>query len=109
MKYQICIENKQAEEQLDPKVNDRSGIGVHYMDKYIKPMNVTLDEGPAVSCKRRGLKVTLKVGDRKGEGIMRRLELGPDPIAMLRAALQEAAKAAEVELSFEDGAIFVTV
>ena len=38
---------------------------------------------------------------------MRRLEVSPDPVVMLEAALQEAAKAAGVELSVEDGAIFI--
>ena len=38
---------------------------------------------------------------------MRRLDVGPDPVAMLDAALREAAKAAGVKLSVEDGAVFV--
>ncbi|MEI9973274.1 MAG: hypothetical protein WDO73_15255 [Ignavibacteriota bacterium] len=39
---------------------------------------------------------------------MRRLAIGPDPVVMLDSALQEAAKAAGVELSVEDGAVFVS-
>jgi hypothetical protein len=39
---------------------------------------------------------------------MRRLAIGPDPVVMLDAALQEAAVAAGVELSVEDGAVFVS-
>ena len=38
---------------------------------------------------------------------MRRLEVGPDPVAMLRAALQEAAQAAGIELIVESDAIFI--
>lgn len=38
---------------------------------------------------------------------MRRLDISPDPVAMLDAALQEAARAAGIELSVEDGAVFV--
>jgi NAD(P)-dependent dehydrogenase (short-subunit alcohol dehydrogenase family) len=45
-----------------------------------------------VKCKRRGLKITLTVGAKKGEGLMRRLDVSPDPVAMLDAALQEAAQ-----------------
>jgi len=60
-----------------------------------------------VKCKRRGLKITLTVGAKKGEGLMRRLRVGPDPVAMLDAALQEAAKSAEVSLSFENGTICI--
>jgi len=88
---------------------DKSGIGVHYMDAYLKPMNVKLPDGTPVRCKRRGLKVMLTVGAKKGEGLMRRLAVGPDPVAMLQAALQEAAQSAGVELTVEDGAIFVSV
>ena len=58
--------------------------------------------------KVRGLKVTLQVGTKKGEGLMRRLEVSKDPTVMLPAALKEAAKNAGVELSVEDGAVYVT-
>jgi hypothetical protein len=40
---------------------------------------------------------------------MRRLDLGADPIVMLAAALQEAATAAGIELTVEDGAIYIAV
>jgi hypothetical protein len=70
-------------------------------------MNVTLEDGTKVKCKRRGLKISLAVGDKKGDGLMRRLEVSRDPVVMLDAALQEAAKAAEVALSVENGVIFV--
>jgi hypothetical protein len=88
--------------------DDKSGIGVHYVDGYLKPMNAKLEDGTAVKAKRRGLKVTLTVGAKKGDGLMRRLDVSPDPAVMLDAALQEAAKAAGVELTIENGAIYVT-
>ena len=88
--------------------DDKSGIGVHYIDAYLKPMNAKLPDGTAVKAKRRGLKITLQVGTKKGDGIMRRLEVSKDPVVMLPAALQEAAKNAGVELAIEDGAIYVT-
>jgi hypothetical protein len=72
-------------------------------------MNAKLPDGTAVKCKRRGLKVTLTLGTKKGEGLMRRLELGPDPVVMLEAALKEAAKGAGVALSIEEGAIYLDV
>jgi hypothetical protein len=40
---------------------------------------------------------------------MRRIDVSGDPVVMLAAALQEAAKSAGIELTVEDGAIFVTV
>lgn len=101
----ICDEDTKAEEKLPPKFADNSGIGAHYVDAYIKPMNVTLEDGRKVSCKRRGLKLTLAVGDKTGTGLMRRLDVSPDPKVMLQSALAEAAQAAEVKLVVGDGAI----
>ena len=40
---------------------------------------------------------------------MRRLAVGPDPVVMLDAALQEAARTAGIVLTVEDGAIFIEV
>jgi hypothetical protein len=108
MKTKLCDVNAAAEQKLPKFTDDKSGIGVHYVDAYLKPMNVQLADGTAVKCKRRGLKVTLQVGTKKGDGLMRRLDVSPDPVVMLQAALREAATNAGVELSVEDGAIYVT-
>ena len=108
MKTKLCDVNPAAATRLPPLAEAKSGIGVHYIDAFLKPMNTKLADGTAVKCKRRGLKITLTVGAKKGEGLMRRLDIGPDPVVMLDAALQEAAKAAGVELSVEDGAVFVS-
>ncbi len=109
MKTKLCDVNAGALEKLPHLTDDKSGIGVHYVDAYLKPMNVQLADGTFVKCKRRGLKIALQAGTKKGEGLMRRLAIGADPIVMLDAALQEAAKAAGVELTVEDGAIFITL
>lgn len=109
MKVKLCDVNATAAEKLPPTTDDKSGIGVHYIDAYIKPMNVKLEDGTAVRCKRRGLKITLSAGPKKGEGLMRRLDVSRDPVVMLDAALQEAAKAAGIELAVENGSIFVTI
>lgn len=109
MKTKLCDVNAEAVNKLPQHTDDKSGIGVHYIDAYIKPMNVKLEDGTAVRCKRRGLKITLSAGTKKGEGLMRRLAVSTDPVVMLDAALQEAAKAAGVELTVENGAIFVSL
>jgi len=72
-------------------------------------MNATLEDGTKVSCKRRGLKIVLSVGSRKGEGLLRRIDAGPDPVSMLDAAIQEAARAAGVRLVVDKGAILIEV
>ena len=107
MRQRVCEINPVAATKLPQHTDDKSGIGVHYVDAYLKPMNAKLEDGPPVKCKRRGLKIALAVGTRKGEGLMRRLEVSSDPLVMLDAALQEAAKGAGVELSIEDGAVFI--
>ena len=103
----ICDINPAAKEKLPPVFNDKSGIGVHYTDAFIKPMNKTLEDGTRISCKRKGLKISLVVGTKKGEGLMRRLDVSKDPVVMLNAAMQDAAKAAGVELKITDTEIFV--
>lgn len=94
----LCDIATAATDKLPPGFTDKSGIGVHYIDAFLKPMNAALPDGTRVACKRRGLKVNLTVGTKKGFGLMRRLDVSPDPVVMLRACLQEAAKAAGVGL-----------
>jgi hypothetical protein len=103
----LCSIDLSAKDKLPPAFQDKSGIGVHYIDAFIKPMNTQLADGTRVSCKRKGLKITLVVGPKKGEGLMRRLDVSRDPVVMLNAALQEAAKAAGVELQITDTEILV--
>lgn len=109
MKVKLCDVNPAALDKLPAHTDDKSGIGVHYIDAYIKPMNVKLEDGTPVKCKRRGLKITLSAGAKKGEGLMRRLAVSRDPVVMLQAALQEAANAAGLQLAIEDGVVYLTL
>src|SRR3954447_24824383 len=89
-------------DKLPARTEDKRGVGVHYVDAYIKPMNVKREDGIAVKCKRRGLKIVLTVKGKSGEGLLRRLAHGPDPVTILDAALQEAAAGAGVTLAVGD-------
>ena len=109
MKTKLCDVNPAALDKLPHLTEDKSGIGVHYVDAFLKPMNAQLPDGSFVKCKRRGLKIALSAGGKKGEGLMRRLNAPGDPVVMLAAALQEAANSAGVELTIEDGIIFIAV
>ena len=114
MTFTLCPVNAGALDKLPAKTDDKSGVGVHYVDAYIKPMNVKREDGIAVKCKRRGLKIVLTVKSgagaaRNGEGLLRRLVNGPDPIPVLDAALQEAAGSAGVTLAVADGRIDLTI
>ena len=39
MKTKLCEVNAAALEKLPKLTDDKSGVGVHYVDAYIKPMN----------------------------------------------------------------------
>ncbi len=103
----LCDINPGAREKLPPAFAEKSGIGSHYVDAILKPMNTKLPDGTRVGCKRKGLKITLTVGTKKGEGLMRRLDVSKDPVVMLGAALAEAAKAAGVELKITETEILL--
>lgn len=103
----LCDVNPAAKEKLPPGFRDKSGIGVHYMDAFLAPMNAALPDATRVSAKRKGLRVTLRVGAKKGDGLMRRLDVSRDPVVMLHAALQEAAQAAGIQLQITDTEILI--
>ena len=104
----LCSINAAAKDKLPPKFQDKSGVGVHYVDAFLAPMNAALPDASRVSCKRKGLRIMLRVGPKKGDGLLRRLAVGPDPVVMLQAALQEAATAAGVQLQVTDTEILIT-
>jgi hypothetical protein len=106
-KLRIADENLAAEELLPPKSPDGSGIGVNYVDAYLKPLNAILEDGEKVVFKRKGLKIILAIGQRTGEAVIRRADHGPDPRNMLRRALESAAEAAGVKLTFADGGVYL--
>jgi hypothetical protein len=103
----LCDINATAKEKLPPAFAEKSGIGSHYVDAFLKPMNARLPDGTRVGCKRKGLKITLTVGTKKGEGLMRRIAVSTDPVVMLSTALQEAAKTAGVELKITGTEILI--
>ena len=108
-KHRIAEENKEAERLIPPSEPDGSKVGINYTGEYIKSFDVTLEDGRKVSCKRRGIKLTLTIGDEKGEGLLRRLDHGPDVKNMLQHALEDAAKDAGAKFSVEDGVIYLEV
>lgn len=109
MKLQITEENPDAEQFIPPNAPDNSGIGVNYADAYIKPINTETTDGLQISCKRKGLKIMLSIGDNSGEAIMRRVDHGPDVRNILRKALESAAMDAGSKFTVEEGVICVEV
>ncbi len=103
----LADENTDALKLIPPAQPDGSGIGANYVDAYIQAMNVDLDDGRKVACRRKGLKVTLTLGDHEGEALLRRIENGPDLKNILRRCLEEATSAAGASLVVEDGTIYL--
>ncbi len=97
-----------AERWLPHIEPDGSGVGINYCDRVLKPLKkVLLPDGRKLKCSRRGLKIILKVGDRTGTGLLRRLDHGPDVRVMLREALRDAGLGAGVSLVLDAQAILL--
>jgi hypothetical protein len=109
MKIAIPINEAEAEGHLPEVKPDGSGVGVNYADQMLKPFKITLDDGRKLLAKRKGLKITITVGDKSGEGILRRLENGPDVKVMFRKALEEAARNGGFGITFEPNTIHLEV
>ena len=107
MKVLLGHENPDAEKLLPPARDDGSGVGINYADAYLKTIKVTTEDGRKVFAKRRGLKITFTIGDRNGEGLLRRLDNGPDEKTIVRKAIEEAVRNAGGRFDVEDGVMFV--
>ncbi len=105
MKVSIPIDEAQADLFLPKNKLDGSGVGVNYVDAYLKAFKVTLEDGRKLLAKRRGIKITLSVGEAKGEGLLRRMLHGPDPKVLIREALAEAAGQLGATITVEPGAV----
>ncbi len=92
MKVTIPIDEAQVDSFLPGNKLDGSGVGVNYVDAYLKVFRVTLEDGRKLLARRRGIRITLTIGERKGEGLLRRVVHGPDPKVLIREALTEAAQ-----------------
>ena len=104
MNITIPIDEAQANTFLPANKPDGSGVGVNYVDAYLKAFKVTLADGRKLLAKRRGLRITLTIGEAKGEGLLRRLVHGPDPRVLLREALTEAAGQLGASIHMQPGA-----
>jgi hypothetical protein len=107
MKVRVADENVGAAQLIPPTAPDGSGIGINYVDAYIKPLNAELENGQKVTCKRKGLKIILSIGEKTGEAVIRRVDHGPDVRNMLRQALDSAAQQAGSTLHIEEGGLYL--
>jgi hypothetical protein len=105
MRVTISVDEAQADAYLPEIKPDGSAVGINYADQILKPFKMTLPDGRKLLAKRRGLKITVTIGDKQGEAILRRLEHGPDVKNIFRKALEEAARNAGASVTFEPNAI----
>lgn len=105
MKITIPIDEAATDALLPANKPDGSGVGINYADAYLKAFRITLPDGRKLLAKRRGLRITLTIGEAKGEGLLRRLVHGPDPKVLLREALAEAAAAMGATIRVEPGRV----
>src|SRR5215510_10105819 len=109
MRVAIGHENADAEKLLPPARGDGSGVGINYADAYLKAIKFTLDDGRKVVAKRRGLKITFTIGDRSGEGLLRRLENGPEEKTIVRRAIEEAVRKAGARFDVDAGVMMLDI
>ena len=109
MKVFVTKENLDAEKLIPPGAPDNSGIGINYADAYIKPLNTTLENGTKIVCRRTGLKVSLTIGDKVGDAIIRRVDHGPDVRNMWRTALEAAARKAGSQFIVDEQGISLEI
>lgn len=102
MRVVLPFDHIKAQSLLPEQKPDGSGVGINYADAMLKPVKLTLEDGRKLACKRRGLRITLSVGDRSGSGLLRRLEHGPDVTRMFVEALRDAATGAGATLHVDD-------
>ena len=105
MRVTIPLDEAQADQHLPEVKADGSGIGINYADQVLKHFKLTLTDGRKMTAKRRGLKITLTIGEKQGEAIMRRMQNGPDVKNIFRKALEEAARNAGADLVIEPNQI----
>jgi hypothetical protein len=109
MRVTIPIDETQVNAHLPEVKADGSGVGVNYADQILKPFKVTLDDGRKLLAKRKGLKITITIGEKSGEAILRRIENGPEVKNIFRKALEEAARNAGASVVFDANAIHLDI
>jgi len=105
----IAFDEAKAEATLQGAMPDGSGVGVNYVDVIAKASKLTLADGRKLLLKRKGLKLTLAIGDKQGEALLRRLDHGPDVHTIVRRGIEAAALAAGARASFEAGAVHLDI
>src|SRR5687767_6122627 len=85
---------------------DGSKIGVNYADAFGRHLNTTLPDGRALSYKRRGLQITLALGEQTASALMNRWEGKEDPVTILQQTLGKIAEQLGYRFSYDDRTVY---
>ena len=107
MRVTINVDETLVDGYLPGARPDDSGVGINYADQVLKAFKLTLADGRKLAARRRGLKITISIGDTQGEGLLRRIEHGPDVKTIFREALAEAARNAGAMVGFAPGEVYL--
>ena len=103
----LCAEDVAAYEWHPKNKADGSEIGINFVDAYIKPLNKAQYLGQAIKAKRRGLKVTVQLGESKGEAIMRAADHEFDVEKTTYQVLRDAFAQLGKEICFQEKSFFM--
>ena len=107
MRVTIPVDEAAVDAYLPSAKPDGSGVGVNYADQVLKLLKQTLEDGRKLTARRRGLKVSVTLGERSGHAIMRRIDDGPDTRVIFERALAAALREVGATFSREPGAIHI--
>ena len=105
----IVFDQARADATMLGAMPDGSGVGVNYVDVIAKASKLTLPDGRKLLLKRKGLKLTLAIGDAQGEALLRRLDHGPGVRDIVHQGIETAALAVGARASFEPGAVHLDI
>jgi len=105
-KIKVAAIPEEVDAMLPKNRPDGSRIGVNYADAFGRQLNTTLGDGRAMSYKRRGLQITLTLGDRSASALMDRIEGKEDPVTILNQALEKIARELGYQFRYEERTVY---
>jgi hypothetical protein len=93
---------EEVDQRLPQHRPDGSRIGVNYADAFGKCLNTTLPDGRPLAYKRRGLELTLTLGDQKAKTLLDRWAGQGDAQSIHNLAMTRLAEQLGYKYRYED-------
>jgi hypothetical protein len=103
---EIATIPEDVDQKLPPTRPDGSRIGVNYADAFGKNLNTTLPDGRVLAYKRRGLQVTLTLGDQAATALMDRIAGNEEPITILNQTFEKLAEQLGYRYKYENRKVY---